>query len=162
MNIGDWISVISTLAAIGTVLVGIVGIWDSNRIKLNCVFVCNESTEYVPILKIHNSGKKVAELESVKFNYKGKEEGRLEFSNDSIYSKFSIIEPNSKIDIPLEIEKVFSKNNINAEKTYNTPQGRVKNKLQVVLITKKGSNFSSINYYSDEDVLGFFFLNRLQ
>lgn len=135
-------------------------IWDSNRIKLDCTLIWGENTDYVPILKINNTGKKTVELEYAIIKYKGKEEGKIDFSANSKYYKFFAIDPNSKVEIPLEAEEIL-KSSINAEKAFNTPAGEIKNPFEIILKTKGNAKFFSKNYFSDRDILELNFFKGL-
>lgn len=150
-----WQTIISAVSAIGTVGACIISLWlarQTEKHKLDCVFVWGIPNEYKPTLIVKNLCRRTIIIDKVDVFYAHKQVASINCFSDYKMKEYAVIYDGERKQIELKTED-FHFPNI---KENNADKQRKKT-LKIVVHTSSGKRFVSKHKFTDRKLLELLF-----
>lgn len=147
-----WVDLFSALGTVGALIMAIFLAKDNKRMKLDCVFVFEAPTNYIPLLVVYNVGNKAAVIEKITIMY-----------HNEVISEIDMIKKYKINEIIVPIGQVVNiKINTDDFKDTKKPTNeKEQHDLSLIIKTKTGEKFTASQKCSYDEFNGLLFGNGL-
>ena len=147
-----WVDLFSALGTVGALIMAIFLAKDNKRLKLDCVFVFEAPTNYIPLLVVYNVGNKAAVIEKITIMY-----------HNEVISEIDMIKKYKINEIIVPIGQVVNiKINTDDFKDTKKPTNeKEQHDLSLIIKTKTGEKFTASQKCSYDEFNGLLFGNGL-
>lgn len=150
-----WVDLFSALGTVGALIMAIFLAKDNKKMKLDCVFLFEAPTNYIPLLVVYNVGSKAAVIEKITIMYHNEV-----ISEIDMIKKYKINEIIVPIGQVVNI-KINTDDFKNIKKPATEKEEKEQHDLSLIIKTKTGEKFTASQKCSYEEYNGLLFGNGL-